>query len=396
MKTAPGKSTLVKILSGAVVPDQGAVHIQGERVPAGRPGLARQAGLSMVYQELSVCDDLSVEDNIMLGREVSTGGLLKRAQQRKVVHHALERLGHPDLQPGRLAGELSVGAKQLVEIARAIAQEAKVLILDEPTSSLPAADVEHLFAVVKRLASDGLAVIYISHFLEEVRQLCDSYFVLRDGEVAGSGDLANVTEAEIVRLMVGRSVDELYPKSRHDIGEPVLTLQNVAGTHTPKDVSFSVHRGEIFGVAGLVGAGRTETMRCIYGLDPTREGTIQLHDSNQPDNSSGEIVSPRGAIAAGLAMVSEDRKGEGLAQDMTIEDNITLSKLEPYSRFGWLHRRHRREASSHWMKRLQVKATGPDQDVSALSGGNQQKVALARVLHQDANVLILDEPHARC
>lgn len=381
-----GKSTFVKILSGAVAADEGDVQINGVAVPRGVPSASRNAGIAMVYQELSVCDDLSVEDNIMLGRESSSGGLLNRSEQRKLVVDVLRRLGHDELEPQKMASELSVGAKQLVEIARALAADAKVLILDEPTSSLPAADVEALFTAVRKLAADGLAVIYISHFLEEIRELCHSYFVLRDGAVAGSGSLEDTTEKQIVELMVGRSVDELYPQIPHTVGEDRLSLRAICGKPTPSNVSLTVKSGEILGIAGLVGAGRSETMRCLYGLQPLTSGTIVNGDRTV------SRTSPRQAIAGSIAMVSEDRKAEGLAQDLSIRDNLTLSRLGPYSKAGFISEKKRTASTTEWMKKLQVKANSVHQSVSDLSGGNQQKVAMARVLHQDADVLILDEP----
>jgi ribose transport system ATP-binding protein len=381
-----GKSTFVKILSGAVVPDEGDVTLADKPLILGRPDAARRAGIAMVYQELSVCDEITVEDNVMLGREQSTWGWINRKQQREVVYNVLAKLGHPGLEPTRMVSELSIGAKQLVEIARALAQNARVLILDEPTSSLPAADAERLFETVKKLAKDGLSVIYISHFLEEIRKLCDSYLVLRDGSVAGSGLLEGTKESDIVRLMVGRNVDELYPKVKRTIGDEVLRIDQVSAHEMPHSVSFNVHRGEIFGLAGLVGAGRTETVRCIAGLRKTTSGQITIHDEKMGR------VTPRQAIKAGIAMVSEDRKSEGLAQDLSIRDNITLSRLGPYSYNGWLRGGARNDAANEWMRRLEVKANSASQNVSALSGGNQQKVAIARVLHQDADCLLLDEP----
>ncbi len=381
-----GKSTFVKILSSAIVPDEGDVSLDDTPLPQGRPDAARQAGIAMVYQELSVCDWLSVEDNIILGREQSRFGWINRCQQRSIVAGVLEKLGHPDLSPTRLVADLSFAAKQLVEIARALAQDARLLILDEPTSSLPAADAARLFDTVKKLAADGLSVIYISHFLEEIRQLCDSYLVLRDGQVAGSGPLADTTESAIVRLMVGRSVDDLYPKVAKTMGEEIINISEISGHVVPQNVSLSVRRGEILGLAGLVGAGRTETVRCVAGLDAMHGGKVTIH------RSTYSRLTPQRSIAAGIAMVSEDRKGEGLAQDLTILDNITLSRLSPYSRRGWLAGAARFNAGTHWMKRLEVKANSPSQIISELSGGNQQKVALARVLHQDAECLLLDEP----
>ena len=381
-----GKSTLVKILSGAVAADAGVVTVDQVKIAGGRPDLARRAGVRIVYQELSVCPDMTVEDNVMLGQEQSwLGWVSRRAQQRRVAD-VLDRLGHPELSPGRRVGSLSIGAQQLVEIARALVQQARVLILDEPTSSLHAADVQRLFDVVRRLASDGLAVIYISHFLEEIREICDSYLVLRDGRVAGSGTLEGTDEATIVRLMVGRSVDELFPLIPHQPGDDCLRLRAVSGSGgSPQHLDLTVRRGEILGIAGLVGAGRTETLRLVYGLQPMSAGQATL-------DGTALHGGPGARIGGGLAMVSEDRKTEGLAQGMSILDNATLSWLTPYSIGGWLRQRQRQATVADLMRRLHVKASGPQQAVAALSGGNQQKVAIARAIHQDAQCFLLDEP----
>lgn len=380
-----GKSTLVKILSGAVSPDTGSVQISGNSIPAGRPDVARQAGLAIVYQELSVCLELSIEDNIMLGRERSWLGKLDRRTQSAAVADVLTRLGHQDLDPKTPLESLSIGQRQVVEIARALVDDARVLILDEPTSSLAAADVTRLFKTIRRLSDLGISVIYISHFLEEVKEICDSYLVLRDGRVAGQGDLAEATQRQIVELMVGRGIDELFPKITHQPGEPWLELDQVVGDPVPSGVSLTVRRGEIMGIAGLVGAGRTETLRLIAGLAPCLSGRI--HAGGKP-----LVGNPGQRIRRGIAMVSEDRKHEGLAQTMSIADNAVLSRLTPYSRGGWLRRGRRDAAAKDLICRLQIKSQGVDQVVANLSGGNQQKVAIARVLHQDATCLLFDEP----
>jgi ribose transport system ATP-binding protein len=381
-----GKSTLVKILSGAERADTGSVAIQGKLIPSARPELAKQAGFRIVYQELSVCLDMSIEDNVLLGQEFSAGaGWLDRKQGRQRVREVLHRLGHSDLVPTRLVRTLSTGQRQLVEIARALVTDASVLVLDEPTSSLAREDVRRLFQTARRLADSGLSIIYISHFLEEVRELCDSYLVLRDGRVAGQGTLAGTTESQIVELMVGQSVDELFPSIEHTPQQECLQLQDVSGVAMPSHVSLSVKRGEILGLAGLVGAGRTETLRVVTGLDAIRGGTMRLKD--RPLQGS---VANR--LRAGLAMVSEDRKHEGLSQTMSIRDNATLSHLSPYSRWGWLRKRDQTVAVTSLMQTLRIKATGPEQSVGSLSGGNQQKVAIARAWHQNADCLLLDEP----
>ena len=380
-----GKSTLMKVLSGAHAPDAGTMTLEGKPYTPVGPNDARLAGVGMIYQELNLAPDLSVEDNIMLGQERSRAGMLRRREQRKLVRDALEMLGHPELRPDVCVGQLSLGVQQLVEIARALVSDARVIVFDEPTSSLTQHDVEQLFRVIGRLKESGIGIVYISHFLEEIREVCDCYTVLRDGESVGSGELDGVSNDEIVSLMVGRSVEELFPSVPHAPGETILTIDALSGVSMPWDVSLEVRRGEILGVSGLVGAGRTELLRCLFGLDAVRSGKVKV-------GKFAPAASPRARIRAGLGLVSEDRKTEGLAQSRTIADNITYSRLEPYSVGGWLNLRKRRQAVEEWMGRLHVKAASQDQPVQELSGGNQQKVALARVMHQDAAVLLLDEP----
>jgi ribose transport system ATP-binding protein len=380
-----GKSTLMKILSGAVSPDSGQMHLAGRPYAPKGPHNARVAGVSMIYQELNLAPDLNVAENVMLGQEQGRLGFVRGAAQQERVRRALAMLGRADLPLGVPVRRLSVADQQVVEIARALASETKVIVFDEPTSSLTQHDVENLFRVIDKLKRSGIAVIYISHFLEEIRRIADRYTVLRDGAVAGSGQLAGTTESEIVALMVGRKVEELFPSVPHVAGEVVLSLAGLSGRKTPRDVSFELRRGEILGIAGLVGSGRTELLRCLLALDPVRRGRVRI-GALEPRST------PHARILAGLGLVSEDRKGEGLAQRETIADNATYSRLTPYSRLGWLNLRARRTAVEDWMRRLNVKAHSAEQTVEQLSGGNQQKVALVRVLHQDADVLLLDEP----
>lgn len=380
-----GKSTLMKVLSGAHSPDMGRMFIGGASFRPNGPLDARRAGIAMIYQELSLAPDLSVEDNIMLGQETQTAGMLRRRPQRERIARILKQLGHPDLKPSRLVRTLSIGAKQLVEIARALASNARVMIFDEPTSSLPKQDVDRLFSIIQQLQSQGMAIIYISHFLEEIRRVARRFVVLRDGQPAGSGQLDATSDKQIVSLMAGRSVETLFPVVEHSIRLPVLEVRNLTGLRTPRDVSFTVRKGEVFGLFGLVGAGRSETLRLLFGLDSMQAGSVQL-------NGRALGIRPSSSIRAGVGFVSEDRKTEGLAQLMSIADNLTLSDLRPYTRFGLLRLRKRKAAVKDWMKRLRVKARGPEQPIGHLSGGNQQKVAIARVLHQSAELLLLDEP----
>ena len=380
-----GKSTLMKVLSGAHRPDAGEMSLAGVPFQPARPGDARRAGVAMIYQELNLAPDLTVEENVLLGIEEHRLGFVRSSQHRDRVREALSILGHANLPMGMHVGRLSVGAQQVVEIARGLVSNARVMIFDEPTSSLSRHDVERLFDILFRLKQKGLAVIYISHFLEEVRRVAERYVVLRDGKSVASGPLADPTDKQLVELMIGRSVENLFPHVAHTPGEPILDVKQLSGRHAPRSIDFTLRRGEIMGLFGLIGAGRTETLRCLLGLDRTTDGAAR---------TQGRVLTggPRRRLNSGLGLVSEDRKTEGLAQSMSIADNLTLSALSRYAIGGLLRLNRRRQAVNHWMQKLSVKAQGPEQAISQLSGGNQQKVAIARVLHQDADILLLDEP----
>jgi ribose transport system ATP-binding protein len=380
-----GKSTLMKVLSGAHQPDAGNMELAGHTYAPRNPHAARLAGIAMIYQELNLAQDLTVEENIMLGQEHSRLGLMDRRRQRREARAALDRLGHADLPLDISARSLPIGLQQVVEIARALVSEAKVIVFDEPTSSLARADAQRLFETIARLREHGLGIIYISHFLEEVRRVCDRYTVLRDGQTVDAGALASTSEAHLIARMVGRRIEELYPSVPHTPGETVLSVNGLFGIKKPQNVSFELRRGEILGLTGLVGAGRTELLRAILALDRVRAGRVRV-------STLFPRATPHSRIRAGLALVSEDRKREGLAQARSIADNITYSRLKPYSRWGWLNLKERRRAVAGWMNRLEIKAASPELPAEMLSGGNQQKVALARVLHQRADVLLLDEP----
>jgi ribose transport system ATP-binding protein len=380
-----GKSTLMKILSGAHSPDAGTMMLDGQVFRPRGPHEARKVGIAMIYQELSLAPDLSVEENIMLGQERSHFGFIRKSQHRLRVRHVLSLLGHADLNPERKVGSLSIGTQQIVEIARGLASDAKVMVFDEPTSSLAAHDVQELFRLIRRLQTQGLAIVYISHFLEEIREIAHRYVVLRDGKSAGDGLLQDISNKQIVSLMVGRNVDELFPKVPHSMGETVLDVRELSGVRIPRSVSFKLRSGEVMGLFGLIGAGRTETLRHLMGLDGPSSGSVLIR------GRQGRAT-PQARIRDGLGIVSEDRKGEGLSQSMSIVDNLTLSDLKPYSKLGLLNLAKRRKEADRWMKTLSIKARSPLQSVSQLSGGNQQKVAIARVLHQDATILLLDEP----
>lgn len=381
-----GKSTLMKVLSGVHAPDEGTMRFDGSPFAPRGPADARARGVAMVYQELNLAPDLTVAQNLVLGREASRLGWLREADNTRVVDRVLDVIDHPDVRATTRVGDLGPGAKQLVEIGRALVGEAKLVVLDEPTSSLSAKETDTLYEVIRRLESGGVSIVYISHFLEEVKRIAHSYTVLRDGCTVAEGEVADTSIEEMVEAMVGRSLDEAYPRVAHEPGEVILSLNSLSGRELPREASLELRKGEIFGIAGLVGAGRSELLRAVFGLEPVSDGTITV------DGVSDSGRDPRTRIRGGFGMVSEDRKDEGLALDRSIAENLTLSNSRPFSRFGWLRTRERAAATSSWIDQLGIKARDPEQTISELSGGNQQKVAIARLLHQDAEVLLLDEP----
>lgn len=382
-----GKSTLMKVLSGVHRPDAGMLHLDGAAYAPADPVAARRAGVVMIYQELTVAPDLTVAENIVLGNEPKRFGLLvDRAAMRDTATAALQRLGRDDLDLDQPVRELSVGQRQMVEIARAMTTSPRVVVFDEPTSSLTRDDVEHLFAIIRRLRDDGVAVIYISHFLEECRAVASRYCVLRDGTSVTTGDMATATEADLIAAMVGRDVDDLYPRSERERGEVILDCRGVQGSPLPRRVDLSLHRGEVVGLFGLVGSGRTEFLRCCFGLSPMDAGSIQFDG----DDLTG--ASPHDWWRRGVGVVSEDRKGEGLLLVRSIADNTTLTRLAPFCTGPWLHERAQHRATAEWIDRLGVRCQGPAQAIGGLSGGNQQKVAIGRLLQHECQVLLLDEP----
>ena len=375
-----GKSTLMSVLAGALRPDGGSMAIDGRPFAPRSPLDARRAGVAMIYQELSLAPDLSVMENIVLGDEPSRAGVIRWDAVRDAARGALARVGRPDISLDAPAASLPVAAQQMVEIARALATGARVLVMDEPTSSLGREDTRRLFDVIAQLKASGHAVIYISHFIEEVKEIADRIVVLRDGRTAAELP-ASAAPSEIVAAMVGRNVEALYPRTPRARREVLLSVDGFGPGHA----SFALHRGEILGIAGLLGAGRTRLLRSVFGLEKVKNGQVTVGAwSGRP--------APRAQWQRGVGMVSEDRKGEGLAMGLSIADNLTLSKLEGFGPAPLVLPRRQRSAAESWIGRLGIRAGGATQAVAELSGGNQQKIAVGRLLHHDVDVLVLDEP----
>jgi ribose transport system ATP-binding protein len=382
-----GKSTLLGILGGLVSADAGTMQVDNEPYAPRSPRDARARGIALIHQELSLFPHLTVAENVLMGAEPSRHGLWDRARARRLTREVLAEFGHPEVDPDAVVGRLPIGARQVVEICRAIATRARVVLMDEPTSSLPRGDVDRLFALIGRLARSGVAVVYISHFLEETRAVASAYTVLRDGRSVGAGPLAPVTNDELIALMVGRTVSELFPRrARAEAAEWALEVDELRAPGL-REASLRLRRGEVLGIFGLMGSGRTEMVRALFGLAPTHAGRVRV--AGRPQRPS---ASPAERLAAGLGYLSEDRKGEGLALPLAVADNVTLTRLSSCSSRGVLDPARQCAQAAERARELDVRMRGPGQPVRTLSGGNQQKVAFARIVHQQADVLLLDEP----
>jgi rhamnose transport system ATP-binding protein len=381
-----GKSTLVKILAGVHRPDEGHVEMGTTTMTMTGPADARDAGISIIYQEPTLFPDLSVAENIFLGRQpVSAGRRIDRAQMRREAAKIFARLGVV-LNPGRLARGLSVADQQIVEIAKALSFNARVLVMDEPTAALTSVEVERLFEVVRTLRRDGAAVLFISHRLEEVFACCQRVTILRDGRFVRTAPIEDVTVDDIIRSMVGRDLDALFPKTITQPGAVVLEVTDLCRQGVFDDISFTVREGEIVALAGLVGAGRSELARAIFGIDKRTSGVVRV---------SGQVLAngrPDVAMAAGVALVPEDRRQQGLVMDMGIDQNMALASLRGLSRGGLIRRSSERRLATTWGHRLQLKYGRLRNTVSTLSGGNQQKVVLGKWLARTPKLLIIDEP----
>ena len=351
-----GKSTLMNILSGACGADAGTIELDGVAFRPTSPLHARQAGIAMIHQELMLAPELTVQENILLGSEPARWGWIQSRRCRDLARSALSRVGR-DIPLDALVGRLSMSDRQIVEIARAMIGDPIVMVMDEASSSLDPFDAQRLFQVVAQLKTLGVAVVYISHFIEECQRVCDRYTVLRDGETVGSGIMSEATVPELIRQMVGREVETLYARSQRTPGEVVLRVDDLKGAHAPNGVTFEVRRGEVFGVAGLVGAGRTATLRTLFGLDAMNGGNIEVY--GQPSNR----LSPRQRLRQRIGFASENRKDEGLLLNRSIADNVTMARLETVAPYGFISRPRQRAAAKKQIDALRIKAAHPFQAV---------------------------------
>jgi galactofuranose transport system ATP-binding protein len=388
-----GKSTLIKVITGVYSPDEGQVLFNGEEVSFAEPRESQAAGISTIYQEINLIPLLSVAQNVFLGREPrSSLGLIDKASMNRAAAEILERYGIRADVTAPLRS-LGLGVQQMVAIARAISVEAQAVIMDEPTSSLEAREVETLFGVIGQLREEGVGVIYVSHRLEELYEICDRVTVLRDGRVAHTGELAELSRLQLIAHMLGRELSEVEKEGatgfsgEHETArEPVLVAQDLTQHPRLREVSFDVHPGEVVGLAGLLGAGRTETAKAIFGAEPLDSGSVRMEGK---DIKTG---SPGAAIKAGIAFLPEDRKLEGIIPDLSVRENIVAAALPGLARAGMVSEKAQNELVEEFMQSVGIKASSPDQPVRELSGGNQQKVLLARWLCMNPKVLILDEP----
>ena len=381
-----GKSTLMKIIGGAIRRDAGEVLLDGRAIEVRSPAHARSLGISVIHQELTLVPHLTVADNVFLGKfPTSVPGWVDRGRMDARAAALLRGLG-ADIDPRTEVRRLGLAEQQAVEIARALADEARILVMDEPTSALTAVEVDRLIATIETLAARGVAVIYISHRMEEIFRLGHRVTVLRDGRYVATLDMSAVAAPELVRLMTNREVSDHFPKREGRRGEEVLRVEGLSRRGTIHDVHFTLHRGEVLGIAGLAGAGRTEMARCLAGADRAHAGRVVLK------GRAALMTSPRDAIAHGLALLPEDRKSHGLVLGASLQHNIGLPILGRLARAGFVDNGRESSIARRWCERLRVKATGVDRRAGSLSGGNQQKVVLAKWLAADADVFLFDEP----
>jgi len=385
-----GKSTLIKVLAGAHQPDAGSITWDGTPVHLGNPQAAMAHGIATMYQELDLVPGLTVADNVFLGRERARLGLTRPAQANRTATELLTRLGHPEIRPTAEVGSLSAASQQMVSMARALSQDARLIVMDEPSAVLDSEEVDHLFQVIRDLTADGVAVVYISHRLEEIREVGDRITVLKDGRTVATGLPARETPTrDVITLMTGRTIEYVFPPRREPPdpdAAPLLEVSDLALDGSFAGVSFTVRPGEVLGLAGLVGSGRSEILETVYGARKASSGTVQVAGRRL---RAGDVAA---AVSAGVGLAPEERKSQGLLLGEPIYRNITVSSLTRFSRGGFLSGGAERQAAREQAEALDLRPVDVDREVRTLSGGNQQKVVLARWLLRDCTVLLLDEP----
>ena len=380
-----GKSTLMKILSGVYSLDQGSLKIFGKDYESLTPSSAREAGVAIIHQELNMCKDLTVAQNMFLGREERKGFVLNNSNMEDIARKYLGELG-VDISPDEIVGELPVSKQQMIEIAKALSINAKILIMDEPTSALTSREIDELFNIIRKLKSQGCGIVYISHRLEELAHITDRVTIMRDGHYITEGNFTDFTMDEIIANMVGREIKDLFPKPEVKIGDEMLRIEHLSRTGYFKDVSFNVHAGEIVGLTGLVGAGRTEVVESVCGITNPDEGKVYL------EGKEVHIKQPSDAMKEGIILLPEDRQKEGLIMSWGLGRNVTLPTISKYAKNGFNDEKTERDLSKRLLEEVDTKAVDIFQPASSLSGGNQQKVVVAKALSQEMKVVIMDEP----
>ena len=381
-----GKSTLMKILTGVYTRDAGTVTVDGQEVVYKSPQEAEKAGIVFIYQELNVLFDLTVEENLFMGKEITKAfGVCDKKAMRQKAQDIMDKMG-VNIPVNAVMSDSSVGQQQMVEICKALMVNAKVLIMDEPTAALTESETEVLFEVIESLKKKGVSIVYISHRMEEIFRLCDRITILRDGQYVGTENIRDITMDGVVQMMIGREIGERYPQRDVTIGEEVIRVEGLTHEKLFRDVSFSVRAGEVLGVSGLMGAGRTEIMQAIFGNLPTVSGKIFI------EGKEVHIKNPKQAIEAGIGFITEDRKTEGLLLEKSIAENIELCNLEKVSKKTVLSKAKGAALVKRGIEEFRIRCFGPDHECHNLSGGNQQKVVLAKWIYTDPKILILDEP----
>jgi len=380
-----GKSTLIKILGGAHPADAGSIFIEGQHIRINSPTDAQHVGISIIYQEFNLIPDLTVYENIFLGKEKTRMGFVHKAEERRQAEYLFEKIGI-DIDSDTRCSDLSIAHQQTVEIAKALSADAKIIVMDEPSAALTIKEVDRLFKIISDLKKHGIGIIYITHRLEEIFEIADRVMVLRDGEHVGTRNTKEISRAKLIEMMVGRPLESEFPKYAVNPGRERLRVENLSRGKVVRNVSFCVRSGEVLGFAGLDGAGRTETMRLVFGADKADSGRIFVNGREVSISEPGDAIKNR------ICLLTEDRKGQGLVLIHSCRENFGLPNLDQFSRGIFLHQRKERRRFSEYVENLKIKISSQDQLVMNLSGGNQQKIVLAKWLARNADIFIFDEP----